>query len=142
MRQNSKFRLVISLLFVLAMGILGYYLIFSKWLLITSLLDFNSDSYKLEEISDNSKIQYRLSYAGTGNLKQTIALNAGIAFFKMNHEGKSNFRVELRTNTDSLITVLVNQDGNYSGIVETNIPTNDAYLLNVITRDRWDIAYK
>lgn len=142
MRQNTKFRLVISFLFVIAMGVLAYYLIFEKWILLKSIIDPGSEEYKIEEIADNNKVQYRLSYTGAGDLKQTIALNAGIAFFKMNHLGPSNFRVELRTNTDSLFTVLVDQPGEYSGIVEVNIPTNDAYLLYIKTKDRWAVAYK
>lgn len=142
MRQNTKFRLIISFLFVVGMVVLGYYFIFQKWILIKSYLDPGSDEYKIEEIADNNKIQYRLSYQGTGDLKQTIALNTGIAFFKLNHLGEANFRVELRTNRDSLMTVLVDQPGEYSGIVQVNIPTNDAYLLNVKTVDRWAIAYK
>lgn len=142
MRHNTKFRLIVSFLFVVGMIILGYYLIFEKWLFVRSIIDPNSDEYKIEEIADNNKIQYRLSYSGTGDLKQTIALNTGIAFFKMNHFGAANFRVELKTNRDSLISVLVDQPGDYSGIVEVNIPTNDAYLLNIITRDHWAVAYK
>ena len=142
MRQNTKFRLVISFLFVVGMVILAYYLIFDKWLLLKTILDPNSEEFKIEEIADNNKVQYRLSYTGNGDLKQAIALNTGIAFFKMNHFGPSNFRVELRTNTDSLITVLADQNGEYSGIVEVNVPTNDAYLLYVKTKDHWAIAYK
>ena len=142
MRQNTKFRLIISFLFVIGMVVLGYNLIFNKWLLLKSYLDPTSDEYKIEEIADNNKIQYRLSYSGTGDLKQTIALNTGVAYFKLNHIGDANFRVELRTNRDSLITVFVDQPGEYSGIVEVNIPTNDAYLLNVKTKDQWAIAYK
>jgi hypothetical protein len=142
MRHNTKFRLVISFLFVVGMIILGYYLIFEKWIFLKTILDPNSEEYKIEEIADNNKVQYRLSYTGMGDLKQTIALNAGIAFFKMNHFGLSNFRVELRTNTDSLFSVLADKSGEYSGIVEVNIPTNDAYLLYVKTADRWAIAYK
>ena len=142
MRHNTKFRLVISFLFVVGMIVLGYYLIFEKWILLKTLLDPSSEEYKIEEIADNNKVQYRLSYTGAGDLKQTIALNAGIAFFKMNHFGPSNFRVELRTNTDSLFTVLVDQQGEYSGIVEVNVPTNDAYLLHIKTKDKWALAYK
>ena len=68
MRQNTKFRLVISFLFVVGMVILAYYLIFDKWLLLKTFIDPNSEEYKIEEIADNNKVQYRFSYTGVGDL--------------------------------------------------------------------------
>jgi uncharacterized protein with ATP-grasp and redox domains len=58
------------------------------------------------------------------------------------HEGVSDYTVELRSTTDSLISVLAKGTGDYEGVSQVNIPEQDAYLLNVITTGKWGIAYK
>lgn len=140
--QNSKPKIFFSLLFIIAAGILAYYLLFDRFLLLTGSLDPRTDRYKIEELAEKRKIQYRLAYKGTGDLKQTIHLNTGPAVFVIYHEGPSDFMVELRTTRDSLITVLVKDKGDYEGVSQVNIPEQDAYLLNVITTGSWGIAYK
>jgi hypothetical protein len=140
--QNSKPKIFFSLLFIIAAGILAYYLLFDRFLLLTGSLDPRTDRYKIEELAEKRKIQYRLAYKGTGNLKQTIHLNTGPAVFVIYHEGASDFLVELRTTRDSLITVLVKDKGDYEGVSQVDIPEQDAYLLNVITTGSWGIAYK
>jgi len=139
---SSKPKIFISLLFVIAAAILAYYLLFDRFLLLTGALDPRSDRYKIEELAEKRKIQYRLAYKGTGNLKQTIHLNSGPAVFVIFHEGTSDFLVELRTNRDSLITVLARENGDWDGVSQVEIPEQDAYLLNVITSGKWGIAYK
>ena len=140
--QNSKPKIFFSLLFIIAAGVLAYYLLFDRFLLLTNSLDPRTDRYKIEELAEKRKIQYRLAYKGTGDLKQTIHLNTGPAVFVIYHEGPSDFMVELRTTRDSLITVLVKDKGDYEGVSQVNIPEQDAYLLNVITTGSWGIAYK
>ncbi|MBI5403415.1 MAG: hypothetical protein HY959_08420 [Ignavibacteriae bacterium] len=139
---SSKPKIFISLIFVILCAVLAYYLLFDRFLLITGALDPRSDRYKIEELAEKRKIQYRLAYKGTGNLKQTIHLNTGPAVFVIFHEGSSDFTVELRTNRDSLITVLAKETGDWEGVSQVNIPEQDAYLLNVITTGKWGIAYK
>lgn len=139
---SSKPKIFISLIFVILCAVLAYYLLFDRFLLITGALDPRSDRYKIEELAEKRKIQYRLAYKGTGNLKQTIHLNTGPAVFVIFHEGDSDFTVELRTNRDSLITVLAKETGDWEGVSQVNIPEQDAYLLNVITTGKWGIAYK
>lgn len=142
MASSSKPKIIISLLFVIGLGLLAYYLLFDRFLLLTGALDPRSDRYKIEELAEKRKIQYRLAYKGTGNLKQTIHLNTGPAVFVMFHEGGSDYTVELRSTTDSLISVLAKGTGDYEGVSQVNIPEQDAYLLNVITAGKWGIAYK
>jgi len=142
MTSSSKPKIFISLIFVIALGILAYYLLFDRFLLLTGGLDPRTNRYKIEELAEKRKIQYRLAYKGDGNLKQTIHLNTGPAVFVIFHEGPSDFMVELRTNTDSLISVLVKETGDYEGVSQVDIPVQDAYLLNVITKGQWGIAYK
>jgi len=142
MSSSSKPKLIISLLFVIGLGFLAYYLLFDRFLLLTGSLDPRTDRYKIEELAEKRKIQYRLAYKGNGNLKQTIHLNTGPAVFVIYHEGNSDFLVELRSTTDSLISVLVRERGDYEGVSQVNIPEQDAYLLNVITTGNWGIAYK
>lgn len=142
MASSSKPKIFISLLFVVGLGLLAYYLLFDRFLLLTGSLDPRTDRYKIEELAEKRKIQYRLAYKGTGNLKQTIHLNTGTAVFVIYHEGSSDFLVELRSNRDSLITVLAKEVGDFEGVSQVNIPEQDAYLLNVITSGSWGIAYK
>jgi hypothetical protein len=142
MASSSKPKIIISLLFVIALGFLAYYLLFDRFLLLTGSLDPRSDRYKIEELAEKRKIQYRLAYKGTGNLKQTIHLNTGPAVFVIYHEGESSYLVELRSTTDSLISVLAQGTGDYDGVSQVNVPVEDAYLLNVITAGNWGIAYK
>lgn len=142
MASSSKPKLIISLLFVIGLGFLAYYLLFDRFLLLTGSLDPQTDRYKIEELAEKRKIQYRLAYRGTGNLKQTIHLNTGPAVFVIFHEGSDNFLVELRTTKDSLITVLAKEVGDYEGVSQVNIPEQDAYILNVITTGNWGVAYK
>jgi hypothetical protein len=139
---SSKPKIFISLLFVILCAILAYYLLFDRFLLLTGSLDPRTDRYKIEELAEKRKIQYRLAYKGTGNLKQTIHLNTGPAVFVIFHEGSSDFTVELRTTRDSLISVLAKESGDWEGVSQVNIPEQDAYLLNVITSGKWGIAYK
>jgi len=139
---SSKPKIFISLLFVILCAILAYYLLFDRFLLLTGSLDPRTDRYKIEELAEKRKIQYRLAYKGTGNLKQTIHLNTGPALFVIFHEGSSDFTVELRTTRDSLISVLAKESGDWEGVSQVNIPEQDAYLLNVITSGKWGIAYK
>ncbi len=142
MASSSKPKIFISLIFVIGLGILGYYLLFDRFILLSGSLDPRTSRYKIEELAEKRKIQYRLAYKGTGNLKQTIHLNSGLAVFILYHEGPSDFTVELRTNKDSLVTVLAKENGKYEGISQVEIPEQDAYLLNVITSGYWEIAYK
>ena len=139
---NTKPKLVISLLFVIGAALLAYYLLFDRFLLLTGALDPRSDRYKIEELAEKRKIQYRLAYKGTGNLKQTIHLNTGPAVFVIYHEGESSFLVELRSTTDSLISVLAQETGDWEGVSQVTVPEQDAYLLNVVTAGKWGIAYK
>jgi len=139
---SSKPKIFISLLFVILCAVLAYYLLFDRFLLLTGSLDPRTDRYKIEELAEKRKIQYRLAYKGTGNLKQTIHLNTGPAVFVIFHEGASDFTVELRTTRDSLISVLAKESGDWEGVSQVNIPEQDAYLLNVITSGKWGIAYK
>ena len=139
---NTKPKLVISLLFVIGAALLAYYLLFDRFLLLTGALDPRSDRYKIEELAEKRKIQYRLAYKGTGNLKQTIHLNTGPAVFVIYHEGESSFLVELRSTTDSLISVLAKENGDWEGVSQVTVPEQDAYLLNVVTAGKWGIAYK
>lgn len=142
MGTSTKPKIIISLIFVIVLGILAYYLLFDRFLLLTGSLDPRSSRYKIEELAEKRKIQYRLAYKGNGNLKQTIHLNTGPAVFVMYHEGPADFTVELRSTTDSLISVLVKEKGEYEGVSQVDIPEQDAYLLNVITTGSWGIAYK
>jgi hypothetical protein len=142
MASSSKPKIFISLLFVVGLGLLAYYLLFDRFLLLTGSLDPRTDRYKIEELAEKRKIQYRLAYKGTGNLKQTIHLNTGPAVFVIYHEGSSDFLVELRSNRDSLISVLAKEVGDFEGVSQVNIPEQDAYLLNVVTSGSWGIAYK
>jgi hypothetical protein len=142
MASSSKPKILISLLFVIGLGFLAYYLLFDRFLLLTKSLDPRTDRYKIEELAEKRKIQYRLAYRGTGNLKQTIHLNTGPAVFVIFHEGGDDFLVELRTTRDSLISILVRETGDYEGVSQVNIPEQDAYLLNVITKGSWGVAYK
>lgn len=142
MPSSTKPKIFISLIFVIGLGILAYYLLFDRFLLLTGSLDPRTSRYKIEELAEKRKIQYRLAYKGTGNLKQTIHLNTGTAVFVMFHEGSSDFLVELRTNRDSLVTVLAKEKGDFEGVSQVEIPEQDAYLLNVITTGSWGIAYK
>jgi hypothetical protein len=142
MGTSTKPKIIISLIFVIGLGILAYYLLFDRFLLLTESLDPRTNRYKIEELAEKRKIQYRLAYKGNGNLKQTIHLNTGPAVFVIYHEGPSDFLVELRTNTDSLVSVLVKETGDYEGISQVEIPEQDAYLLNIITKGEWGIAYK
>ena len=142
MRHNAKPKIIISLIFIIALGFLAYYLLFDRFLLLTGALDPRSDRYKIEELAEKRKIQYKKPWEGTGNLKQTIHLNPGPAVFIMSHTGNSEFIVELRTNTDSLITVLAKQTGDYEGVAQVNVPDQDAYLLNIITTGSWKISNK
>lgn len=139
---SSKPKIFFSLIFIIALGILAYYLLFDRFLLLTKSLDPRTSRYKIEELAEKRKIQYRLAYKGNGNLKQTIHLNTGPAVFVIFHEGPSDFLVELRSTTDSLISVLVKETGEYEGVSQVDIPEQDAYLLNVITSGNWGIAYK
>jgi hypothetical protein len=142
MTSSTKPKIFISLIFVIGLGILAYYLLFDRFLLLTGSLDPRTSRYKIEELAEKRKIQYRLAYKGNGNLKQTIHLNTGPAVFVIYHEGASDFLVELRSTTDSLISVLVKEKGEYEGVSQVDIPEQDAYLLNVITSGNWGIAYK
>jgi hypothetical protein len=142
MAPSSKPKIIISLLFVIALGFLAYYLLFDRFLLLTGSLDPRSDRYKIEELAEKRKIQYRLAYKGTGNLKQTIHLNTGPAVFVIFHDGVDDYLVELRSTTDSLISILAKGTGDYEGVSQVDIPEQDAYLLNVITSGKWGIAYK
>ncbi len=139
---SSKPKIFFSLIFIIALGFLAYYLLFDRFLLLTRSLDPRTSRYKIEELAEKRKIQYRLAYKGNGNLKQTIHLNTGPAVFVIYHEGPSDFLVELRSTTDSLISVLVKETGEYEGVSQVDIPEQDAYLLNVITSGNWGIAYK
>lgn len=139
---SSKPKIFFSLIFIIALGVLAYYLLFDRFLLLTRSLDPRTSRYKIEELAEKRKIQYRLAYKGNGNLKQTIHLNTGPAVFVIFHEGPSDFLVELRSTTDSLISVLVKETGEYEGVSQVDIPEQDAYLLNVITSGNWGIAYK
>lgn len=139
---SSKPKIFFSLIFIIALGVLAYYLLFDRFLLLTRSLDPRTSRYKIEELAEKRKIQYRLAYKGNGNLKQTIHLNTGPAVFVIYHEGPSDFLVELRSTTDSLISVLVKETGEYEGVSQVDIPEQDAYLLNVITSGNWGIAYK
>jgi|WetSurMetagenome_2_1015567.scaffolds.fasta_scaffold28494_5 hypothetical protein len=142
MASSSKPKIIISLLFVIGLGFLAYYLLFDRFLLLTGSLDPRTDRYRIEELAEKRKIQYRLAYRGNGNLKQTIHLNTGPAVFVIYHEGSSDFLVELLTTRDSLVSVLVKETGDYEGVSQVNIPEQDAYLLNVVTTGSWGIAYK
>jgi len=140
--SSSSGKIFFSFIFVIGLLLLAYYLIVVLWLNLPNPLDPSSRRYRMEEIADKDKIQYRLSYGGKGSLKQSIHLNSGQAYFGIGHKGNSGFKVQLTTPTDSLIVVLCDVIGEFDDIVQVNIPKQDAYLLSVITTDEWKISYR
>jgi len=139
--MKNKGKLVISLIFTLGLISLGYYLIFVRFACLEPY-DITKPKNKMIKDQTEGKInQYAIVYKSSRSMKQTIDLKAGVAKFYILHNGKGNFNVELKTrDQDSLIGVLVKTQGPFEDNIEINIPSDDAYILNVISSGEWTIA--
>lgn len=135
MARKSNFRLFVSLLFVLGLMALGY------WIINNNLLDFLSGD-SADEIELGKGYQYRFAYTGTGNMTNIISLNRGSSLFEVFHEGKGDFYVDVKYADGRLLKVLAQTKGNYQGKMEVEVPETDAYTINIKTTGKWGLDFK
>lgn len=139
--MRNKGKLIISLIFTIGLISLGYYLIFVRFACLEPY-DITKPKNKLIKDQTEGRVnQYAIVYKSSRSMKQTIDLKGGIAKFYILHNGTGNFYVELKTRAqDSLIGVLVKTQGPFEDNVEVNVPSDDAYILDVVTSGDWTIA--
>ena len=137
MKKHSKFKIFIVVVIIIAVIASGYWLLRSN----RDLLLKNSNANNVQE-KDTPRDQYSLSYAHTGSLVQTIHLNKGTASFDIAYDGDSDFLVTIFTNEGKLIGTLAQEKATFRGRKTIDVPETDAYLLDVKTKGKWDIAYK
>ncbi len=131
MAKNSKGRIVVSLIFVL--GLLGL----AYWLLNENFLETD-----FKKNSDGKGVQYRFAYTGKGDKTNIISLNKGPSLFEYFHEGSGDFYVDIKTSDGKMLKVLAETKGNYEGKTELEIPTTDAYVVTIKTAGNWGLDFK
>jgi hypothetical protein len=135
MAGNSKGKLVVSLLFVLGLLAVGY------WLLNKNIKEmFFPDPISLFEEGKN--IQYKFAYTGTGDKVNIISLNKGSSVFEFYHEGTGDFYIDVKTSDGKLLKVLAQTKGNFEGKTELEIPQTDAYIFDIKTTGNWGLDFK
>lgn len=135
MAKNSKAKLVVSLLFVLGLIALGY------WLLNDNLKDMFGSSANFFT-NEGKGVQYKFAYTGTGDKVNIISLNKGSSLFEFYHEGTGDFYLDVKTSDGNLLQVLAQTKGNYEGKVELEIPKTDAYVFTIKTKGNWGLDFK
>lgn len=135
MARKSNFRLFISLLFVLGLLALVYWLINSN---IISMLSGDSG----DEVELGKGYQYKFAYIGTGDMSNIISLNKGSSMFEFYHEGKGDFYADVKRSDGRLLKVLAQTKGNYQGKMEVEVPETDAYTINIKTTGKWGLDFK
>lgn len=135
MAGNTKGKIVVSLLFVLGLLAVGY------WLLNKNIKEmFFPDDISLYEEGKN--IQYKFAYTGTGDKVNIISLNKGSSVFEFYHEGTGDFYIDVKTSDGKLLKVLAQTKGNFEGKTELEIPQTDAYVFNIKTTGNWGLDFK
>jgi hypothetical protein len=135
MAANTKGKLVVSLLFVLGLLAVGY------WLLNKNIKEmFFPDAVSLFEEGKN--IQYKFAYTGKGDKVNIISLNKGSSIFEFYHEGPGDFYIDVKTSDGKLLKVLAQTKGNFEGKAELEIPQTDAYVFNIRTTGNWGLDFK
>jgi|SRR4030095_289118 len=88
-----------------------------------------------------NKDQYRIAEQFTGNKSQIIDLMKGPANFVLTHQGEGHFKATLMYADGTVIDVLADVTGNYTGKKKVEVPETRAYILNVETTGTWS-AYR
>lgn len=135
MAKNSKAKLIVSLLFVLGLLALGY------WLLNENLKDMFGTSAGLFT-NEGKGDQYKFAYTGKGDKVNIISLNKGSSLFEFYHEGPGDFYLDVKTSDGNLLKVLAQTKGNYEGKMELEIPKTDAYVFTIKTTGNWGLDFK
>ena len=139
MKKHSKLKIFFTIVILIAIVIGGFLLIRKYY--PSYYASITGDRTVVQE-DERAKDQYPLKYFYSGNLTQTFHLNKGTAVFYLEYEGGSDFLATVLTNEGRLIGTLAQEKGNFAGRREINVPETDAYLLDVKTSGKWNIAYK
>ena len=135
MARKSNFRLFISLLFVLGLMALVY------WLIKNNIMEFLSGD-SADDIELGKGYQYKFAYTGNGDMTNIISLNRGSSLFEFYHEGRGDFYVDVKYADGRLLKVLAQTKGDYRGKMEVEVPETDAYTINIKTTGKWGLDYK
>jgi len=135
MARKSNFRLFISLLFVLGLMAIVYWLINSN--IIGMLTGDSADDVEL-----GKGYQYKFAYTGTGDMSNIISLNRGSSIFEFFHEGRGDFYADVKRSDGRLLKVLAQTKGDYQGKMEVEVPETDAYTINIKTTGKWGLDFK
>lgn len=135
MARKSNFRLFVSLIFVLGLLALVYWLINSN---IIGMLSGESG----DEAELGKGYQYKFAYTGTGDMSNIISLNRGSSMFEFFHEGNGDFYADVKRSDGRLLKVLAQTKGKYEGKMEVEVPETDAYTINIKTTGKWGLDFK
>ena len=101
----------------------------------------NTQNKKQQDTVHINKDQYRIAEQFTGSKSQIIDLMQGPANFVLTHQGDGHFKATLMYADGTIIDVLADVTGNYTGKKRIEVPETRAYILNVETTGTWS-AYR
>ncbi len=135
MAKKSNFNLFVSLLFVLGLMAVVY------WLINSNLIQMLSGD-SADELVEGKGYQYKFAYTGRGDVSNIISLNKGSSLFEFYHKGRGNFYADVRFSDGRLLKVLAQTSGDYNGSMEVEVPETDAYTINIKTTGEWGLDFK
>lgn len=135
MAKKLNFNLFVSLLFVLGLMAVVY------WLINSNIIQMLS-GYSSNELETGKGYQYKFAYTGNGDMSNIISLNRGSSLFEFYHIGKGDFYADVRHSDGRLLKVLAQTNGNYRGRMEVEVPETDAYTINIKTSGEWGLDFK
>ena len=81
------------------------------------------------------------TFTGRGQqASRLFALDEGLAVFAMQHDGQSNFIVELLDDNGNRVGTLTNAVGLFDGSKAVRIPHSGNYLLNIDADGEWKVG--
>lgn len=82
-----------------------------------------------------------LTLSGTGQKATSkFKLEEGLAIFRMTHDGRSNFALQLMDSDGELVELLVNEIGAFNGAKAVGIEASGEYIIKVTASGKWTIA--
>lgn len=123
----------------------------SLFVIIAAMLACSNKSDKDKQNTQNqtkqkdtihiNKDQYRIAEQFTGSKSQIIDLIQGPANFVLTHQGEGHFKATLMYADGTIVDVLADVTGTYTGKKRIEVPETRAYILNVETTGTWS-AYR
>lgn len=110
----------------------------------TYLLDIQADgdwTVTIEQPNPISAPAIPRAYTGVGQqVSPFFTLASGLAIFRMEHTGSSNFIIVLLDSQGQWVDLLVNEIGSFSGSKAVGIDDSGIYLLDICADGNWEVS--